>query len=169
MFLKVFQPIINFIMAAFVGLFLLSGHAFAKVEINSADQAALESVRGLGPSKAKAILLERKKNGPFKNSADLHTRVKGIGEKTVERLMQNGLTINNKTVAGASKDKPTSNTKEASSKRTADKEKESGKKAKSEKASSEKVSSEKAAKQSRKAKEDPKEGKQNNQRGREAS
>ena len=167
MFLKVFQPIINFIMAAFVGLFLLSGHAFAKVEINSADQAALESVRGLGPSKAKAILLERKKNGPFKDSADLHTRVKGIGEKTVERLMQNGLTINNKTVAGASKDKPTSNTKEASSKRFA--EKESDKKAKSEKASSEKVSSEKAAKQSRKAKEDTKEGKQNNQRGREAS
>jgi competence protein ComEA len=169
MFLKVFQPIINFIMAAFVGLFLLSGQAFAKVEINSADQAALESVRGLGPSKAKAILLERKKNGPFKDSTDLHTRVKGIGEKTVERLMQNGLTINNKTVAGASKDNPTGKAKETSSKRTADKEKESGKKAKSEKASSEKTSSEKPAKQSRKAKEDTKEGKQNNQRGREAS
>jgi competence protein ComEA len=164
MFLKVLQPIINFIMAAFVGLFLLSGHAFAKVEINSADQAALESVRGLGPSKAKAILLERKKNGPFKDSTDLHTRVKGIGEKTVERLMQNGLTINNKTLAGSSKEKPTANIKEASSKRSADKEKEGSKKAKSEK-----TSSEKTAKQSRKAKEDPKEGRQNNQRGREAS
>ena len=164
MFLKVFQPIINFIIAAFVGLFLLSGHAFAKVEINSADQAALESVRGLGPSKAKAILLERKKNGPFKDSTDLHTRVKGIGEKTVERLMQNGLTINNKTVTGAVKDKPSSKDKEASSKRVTDKEKEGTKKAKSEKASSEKK-----AKQSRKAKEDTKEGKQNNQRGREAS
>jgi competence protein ComEA len=154
MFLKVLQPIINFIMAAFVGLFLLSGHAFAKVEINSADQAALESVRGLGPSKAKAILLERKKNGPFKDSTDLHTRVKGIGEKTVERLMQNGLTINNKTIAGASKDRPTSRAKEVASKRVADKEKEGAKKAKSEKASSEKT-----AKQSRKAKEDTKEGK----------
>jgi competence protein ComEA len=164
MFLKVLQPMGKFIMAVFLGLSLLSGHAFAKVEINSADQAALESVRGLGPSKAKAILLERKKNGPFKDSTDLHTRVKGIGEKTVERLMQNGLTINNKTVAGTSKDKPTSKAKETSSKRTADKEKESGKKTKSEKASSEK-----AAKQSRKAKEDTKEGKQNNQRGREAS
>jgi competence protein ComEA len=164
MFLKVLQPIINFIMAAFVGLFLLSGHAVAKVEINSADQAALESVRGLGPSKAKAILLERKKNGPFKDSTDLHTRVKGIGEKTVERLMQNGLTINNKAVARPSKDKPTSNTKEASSKRSADKEKEGTKKAKSEKSSSEKT-----AKQSRKTKEDAKEGKQNNQKGREAS
>jgi competence protein ComEA len=164
MFLKVLQPIINFIMAAFVGLFLLSGQAFAKVEINSADQAALESVRGLGPSKAKAILLERKKNGPFKDSTDLHTRVKGIGEKTVERLMQNGLIINNKTVAGASKDKPTNKAKETSSKRVADKEKEGAKKAKSEKASSEKT-----AKQSRKTKEDAKEGKQNNQKGREAS
>jgi competence protein ComEA len=164
MFLKVLQPIINFIMAAFVGLFLLSGHAFAKVEINSADQAALESVRGLGPSKAKAILLERKKNGPFKDSTDLHTRVKGIGEKTVERLMENGLTINNKTVAGANKDKSTTKSKETSSKRAADKEKESTKKAKSEK-----VSSEKTSKQSRKTKEDAKEGKQNNQKGREAS
>ena len=164
MFLKVLQPMGKFIMAAFVGLSLLSGHAFAKVEINSADQAALESVRGLGPSKAKAILLERKKNGPFKDSTDLHTRVKGIGEKTVERLMQNGLTINNKAVAGLSKDKSTCSTKEASSKRSADKEKEGAKKAKSEK-----VSSEKTAKQSRKAKEDTKEGKQNNQKGREAS
>lgn len=164
MFLKVLQPVINFIMAAFVGLFLFSGHAYAKVEINSADQAALESVRGLGPSKAKAILLERKKNGPFKDATDLHTRVKGIGEKTVERLMQNGLTINNKTVAGSGKDKSSTSSKEASSKRSADKEKESTKKAKSEKAGTEK-----AAKQSRKTKEDSKEGKQNNQKGREAS
>jgi competence protein ComEA len=164
MFSKVLQPIINFIMAAFVGLFLFSGHALAKVEINSADQAALESVRGLGPSKAKAILLERKKNGPFKDSADLHTRVKGIGEKTVERLMQNGLTINNKTVAAPSKDKSKSNNKEASSKRSSDKEKEGTKKAKSEK-----VGSEKTAKQSRKTKEDAKEGRQGHQKGKEAS
>lgn len=164
MFLKVLQPIINFIMAAFVGLFLLSGHAIAKVEINSADQAALESVRGLGPSKAKAILLERKKNGPFKDSTDLHTRVKGIGEKTVERLMQNGLTINNKTVAGTSKDKSTSNPKAASSKRSTDKEKEGDKKAKSEKANSEKTS-----KQSRKNKEGTQESRESNQKGKEAS
>ena len=117
-------------------------------------------MRGLGPSKAKAILLERKKNGPFKDATDLHTRVKGIGEKTVERLMQNGLTINNKTVAGSAKEKSTSKTKEASPKRAADKEKEGTQKAKSEKASSEKTS-----KQSRKTKEDTKEGKQNNQKG----
>lgn len=77
-----------------LGLTMLMGQAYAAVEVNSADQTALESVRGLGPSKAKAILTERKKNGPFKDSNDLHTRVKGIGEKTVERLMSNGLTVN---------------------------------------------------------------------------
>ena len=84
---------------------LLSSPSYAAVEVNAADQAALESVRGLGPSKAKAILAERKKNGPFKDASDLHGRVKGIGEKTVERLMSNGLTINgqNHQSSGASK------------------------------------------------------------------
>jgi len=159
MFIKVFQSIMNLIMAAFVGLFLLNGHALAKVEVNSADQAALESVRGLGPSKAKAILLERKNNGPFKDSTDLHTRVKGIGEKTVERLMQNGLTINSKTVNGSGKEVSLSKTKETSSKRTRNQEKESTKKA-----PSEKTSAEKTAKQSRKTREDAKDSKQNKQK-----
>ena len=77
-----------------LGLAILMSQTHAAVEVNSADQTALESVRGLGPSKAKAILTERKKNGPYKDSNDLHTRVKGIGEKTVERLMSNGLTVN---------------------------------------------------------------------------
>jgi competence protein ComEA len=81
-------------LGAILGLAMLMSQAHAAVEVNSADQTALESVRGLGPSKAKAILTERKKNGPFKDSNDLHTRVKGIGEKTVERLMSNGLTVN---------------------------------------------------------------------------
>ena len=78
---------------ALSSLLLLVGAVHA-VEVNTADQASLETVRGLGPSKAKAIIDERKKNGPFKDSADLHSRVKGVGEKTVERLMNNGLTVN---------------------------------------------------------------------------
>jgi competence protein ComEA len=94
MLLNLFQSLMRWVIASITGLFLLSSYAHAQVEVNSADQAALESVRGLGPSKAKAILEERKKNGPYKDANDLHTRVKGIGEKTVERMMQNGLTIN---------------------------------------------------------------------------
>ncbi|MEX3555562.1 MAG: helix-hairpin-helix domain-containing protein, partial [Burkholderia gladioli] len=37
----------------------------AAVEVNTADQAALESVKGLGPVKSKATIDERAKNGPI--------------------------------------------------------------------------------------------------------
>jgi competence protein ComEA len=97
-----------------LGLTMLMGQAHAAIEVNSADQTALESVRGLGPSKAKAILAERKKNGPFKDSNDLHTRVKGIGEKTVERLMSNGLTVNSK--SSVANQEPKRNLKKESTK-----------------------------------------------------
>jgi competence protein ComEA len=100
-----------------LGLTMLMGQAHAAIEVNSADQAALESVRGLGPSKAKAILAERKKNGPFKDSNDLHTRVKGIGEKTVERLMSNGLTVNSK--SSVANQEPKRNLKKESTKESA--------------------------------------------------
>ncbi|MFL9871702.1 ComEA family DNA-binding protein [Paraburkholderia megapolitana] len=66
----------------------------AAVEVNTADQAALESVKGIGPVHAKAILDERAKNGPFKDADDLATRVKGIGTKSVVNLEAAGLTIN---------------------------------------------------------------------------
>ena len=104
-------------LGAIFGLTMLMGQVHAAIEVNSADQTALESVRGLGPSKAKAILAERKKNGPFKDSNDLHTRVKGIGEKTVERLMSNGLTINSK--SSVSNQEPKRNLKKESTKESA--------------------------------------------------
>lgn len=66
----------------------------AAVEVNSADQAALESVKGIGPVHAKAIIDERTKNGPFKDADDLANRVKGIGQKSVKNLEAAGLTIN---------------------------------------------------------------------------
>ena len=51
--------------------------AFAGVEVNKADQAALESVKGIGTTVSVRILDERKK-GQFKDWADLMARVKGI-------------------------------------------------------------------------------------------
>lgn len=140
MLLNIFQSLARFLVVSIASLFLLSTYAVAQVEVNSADQTALESVRGLGPSKAKAILAERKKNGPFKDANDLHTRVKGIGEKTVERMMQNGLTINNKGVAGAKTEKPA---KDKSVKEPSSKSKEK-----------EKQAADKAPKQSRRSKEE---------------
>lgn len=66
---------------------LMAGSAFAsdKVNINTADAAAIERVLvNIGASKAEAIVAYRKANGAFK-SADELVNVKGVGLRTVER------------------------------------------------------------------------------------
>jgi competence protein ComEA len=77
------------------------GIAFAQVDVNKADQAALDGVKGIGPATSKAILEERKK-GDFKDWADLEKRVKGIGEKKAAALSKAGLTVNGQSLSGAS-------------------------------------------------------------------
>lgn len=83
-------------------LTLLAGMAaaWAEVDVNKADAAALDSIRGLGPAKTKAILEERKK-GEFKDWADFEQRVKGIGARNAARLSQAGLQVNGKSKEGA--------------------------------------------------------------------
>jgi competence protein ComEA len=82
------------------------GFAFAQVDVNKADQAALDGVKGIGPKTSKAILDERKKGGDFKDWADFEKRVKGIGDKSSAKLSQAGLTVNgqSKQNAPAAKD-----------------------------------------------------------------
>lgn len=65
--------------------------AYAAVNINTATVGELEAVKGLGPSKAKAIVDYRAKNGPFK-AVDELKNVKGLGEKSVAKL-KNELSI----------------------------------------------------------------------------
>lgn len=55
------------------------------VSINTGSQAQLETLPGIGPSKAKAIIDYRLKNGPFVRVEDLD-KVSGIGPKTLESL-----------------------------------------------------------------------------------
>jgi len=64
---------------------LFSVAALAAVNANTASQQELESLNGIGPVKAKAIIDYRAKNGPFKSYADLEN-VPGIGAKTLEKL-----------------------------------------------------------------------------------
>ena len=78
------------ILLALFAFFVTCGLAFAAVDINSADEAGLDAIKGVGPAKAKAIVEERKKNGPFKSLDDVSARVKGIGEKTVAGWKKDG-------------------------------------------------------------------------------
>lgn len=59
--------------------------AFAgPVDINTADAETISAeLKGVGLTKAKAIVEYRQKHGPFKSPGDL-SLVKGIGERTVE-------------------------------------------------------------------------------------
>ncbi len=57
----------------------------AKINVNTASLAELESLPGVGPKLAQRILDDRAKNGNYKTLKDLD-RVSGIGTKTLERL-----------------------------------------------------------------------------------
>lgn len=76
-------------LAAFV---MSMGLAFAAVDANTASQAELESIKGIGPAIAAKILDERKK-GAFKDMKDLEERVKGIGEKNIAAMSAAGLSV----------------------------------------------------------------------------
>ncbi|RZF26412.1 helix-hairpin-helix domain-containing protein [Paraburkholderia sp. UYCP14C] len=69
------------------------GHAYAAVDVNTANEDALRGIKGIGPAKAKAIVDERNAHGPFKDAADLGKRVKGMGGHTIERLQAEGLAV----------------------------------------------------------------------------
>ena len=64
---------------------LMAFSVHAAVNLNSATQSELETVKGIGPAKAKAIVTHRDKNGPFKSVDDL-ANVKGFGKSSVDKL-----------------------------------------------------------------------------------
>ena len=78
--------------------------AFAQVDVNKADAAALDSVKGVGPAMSKTILDERAK-GEFKEWGDFQKRVKGVGDKNATKLSKAGLQVNGKSKDGAPMDK----------------------------------------------------------------
>ena len=88
------------LMLAIAALVASTGFAFAQVDVNKADAAALDSVKGVGPAMSKIILDERAK-GEFKDWADFQKRVKAVGDKKAAKLSEAGLQLNGKAMEGA--------------------------------------------------------------------
>ncbi|NOQ46752.1 MAG: competence protein ComE [Desulfobulbaceae bacterium] len=73
-------------LSLFLLLFLATA-AFAKVNINTADVTELQTINGIGQTKAEAIVKYRQEHGQFETTDDL-TEVKGIGDKTVNKIKE---------------------------------------------------------------------------------
>ena len=58
-----------------------------RVELNSADRAALEALPGVGPRTAQLIIEYREEHGRFEKVEEL-MNVRGIGERTFLRLRE---------------------------------------------------------------------------------
>lgn len=56
-----------------------------KINLNTATEAELQTISGIGAKKAQEVIRFRDEQGPFKTVEELKN-VPGIGEKTVERL-----------------------------------------------------------------------------------
>jgi competence protein ComEA len=103
------------LIAGVAAFFMLVGVAFADVDVNKGDQAALDSVKGIGPVISKRIIDERQAHGPYKNWADFENRVKGIGDKKAATLSQSGLTVNGQPMPNAPAPSAATNKSAASS------------------------------------------------------
>jgi competence protein ComEA len=93
-------------LAALLTLLAFSASA---VEVNTASQAQLESIKGIGPAVSSSILAERKK-GHFKDWNDLVTRVKGVGATSAAGYSAAGLTVNAAPYSGAAGNPPAART-----------------------------------------------------------
>lgn len=73
----------------FAGLGLSSAAFAAPVNVNKAGAEEIaEALNGVGIKTARAIVEFREKNGPFKSVEQL-ADVKGVGDKTVEKIRAN--------------------------------------------------------------------------------
>jgi competence protein ComEA len=81
------------ILAAFL-IAVFACAAQAAVDANQANQAELETIKGIGPGLSGKIL-EARKAAPFKDWNDMVDRVGGVGPGNAARFSQAGLTVNN--------------------------------------------------------------------------
>ena len=101
--------------ALLLGLAMAAFNAMAAVNVNTATQEQLETLNGIGPSKAKAIIDYRTKNGPFKTVEDLD-KVPGIGEGVIGKIKSDVTLTGATTVKAEAKPEPKAGAKKAEAK-----------------------------------------------------
>ena len=67
-------------------------NAFAAVDVNQANRAQLETVKGIGPGLS-AKIMKAREAGAFKDWTDMVQRVPGVGPGSAGKLSQAGLTV----------------------------------------------------------------------------
>ncbi|MGJ7494140.1 ComEA family DNA-binding protein [Variovorax sp. RT4R15] len=85
--------------------------SFAAVDVNKGSAADLDGVKGVGPAMS-ARIIEARKQGQFKDWADLMQRVKGVKGKTAAKLSGEGLTVNGESFKGSAAAVPAKAAKE---------------------------------------------------------
>lgn len=95
-----FRNVTHRVVLALVLALAWSGWAQADVDVNSADEATLTEVRGIGPAMARRIVEARQKDGAFRDVDDLADRVAGVGPKSAANLQDAGLTFGKPGPAG---------------------------------------------------------------------
>ncbi len=68
-------------------------HAALALDINQANEAELDSVKGMGPALS-AKVLKARTQGPFKDWPDLMQRVSGIRHNKAQQFSEQGVTVN---------------------------------------------------------------------------
>jgi competence protein ComEA len=68
------------------------------LDINQANEAELDSVKGMGPALS-AKVLKARTQGPFKDWNDLMQRVSGIRQNKAQQFSEQGLTVDGQAFA----------------------------------------------------------------------
>ena len=63
------------------------------IEINQANEAELDSIKGMGPAMTRKVLVARA-DKPFMNWKDLMSRVAGIGKAKAQQFSAQGHVVN---------------------------------------------------------------------------
>jgi competence protein ComEA len=78
-------------------------HPPPRLELNTATQAELERLKGVGVALSER-LLQARAQAPFDGWADLQRRVSGLGPRVARRLADQGLTVNGAVLDDAAED-----------------------------------------------------------------